>query len=175
MNKERFGVIKFKGMDMTIVGEDLRSGVQAPEFVCQTNDWATFSGLSQSKGKVRIISSVLSLETEVCDRETRRFNQAASELGENIIIMVVSMDLPYTQKKWCGAAGVERVMTLSDHLSGDFGRKYGCLMKEVGVLRRAVFIVDKDDLVVYADYMAALGDEPDYNTVLKVAKETLIK
>ena len=175
MNNERFGIIKFKGMDMTIVGEDIQSGVTAPEFVGQNNDWNLFSALEQTKGKTRIIASVPSLETEVCDRETRRFNKEASELSENIIILVVSMDLPYTQKRWCGAAGVERVITLSDHLSGEFGRKYACLIKEVGVLRRAVFIVDKNDVVVYADYMAALGDEPDYNTVLKVAKDTSIK
>ena len=125
------------------------------------------------KGKVRIVGSLPSLSTSVCDRETRRFNQEASELNDQIVILTVSMDLPYTIKNWCAAAGVDRVITLSDHKSAEFGQKYGVLIKEYRVFRRAAFVIDQNDMVVYAAYMPAIGDEPNYPEVLKAAKLAL--
>jgi thiol peroxidase len=173
MTQERFGLIKFAGNDVTVIGEDLNVGEKAPEFTVVKNDWSVVKGLKDSKRKVRIISAVLSLETGVCDRETRRFNEEASKLGKNIAILVISADLPFTQKRWCGAAGVDQVTTYSDSLKADFGKKYGCLIKESRVLRRAVFVVDKKRIVRYAAYMPALGDEPNYEEVLAAARDAL--
>ncbi len=173
MTVERFGLLKFGGNDVTIIGADVEPGQTAPDFVVQTQDWREMQALAETKGKVRILAAVPSLDTPVCDRETRRFNQEAAELGEDIAILVISMDLPFAQKRWCGAAGIDQVLVLSDHLYADFGRKYGCLIKEVRVLRRAVFVVDRQDKIVYADYMPALGDEPDYEAVLAAAEAAL--
>jgi thiol peroxidase len=122
---------------------------------------------------VRIILSVPSLDTSTCDRETRRFNEEASRLGKGIAVLVVSMDLAVAQKRWCGAAGVENVITVSDAVKADFGKKYGTLMKEVRLLRRAVFIVNKQGVVTYVAYMPTNGDEPNYEEVLAAAKAAL--
>ena len=173
MATERFGLIKVGGKDATIVGDDIKVGQIAPDFSAHANDWSSFHGLADTAGKVRIIAAVPSLDTDVCDRETRRFNQEAAALGTDIMIEVISMDLPYAQKRWCGAAGVDQVKTLSDHYTAEFGEKYGCLVKERRTLRRAVFVVGRDDKVVYADYMPVLGNEPNYEEVLAAAKNAL--
>jgi thiol peroxidase len=173
MTLERFGIIKFRGHAVTVLGVDLKPGEAAPEFLVQTLEWAPFHGLADTAGKVRIISAVLSLETETCDREIRRFNQEAAALGKDIVILVISTDLPYTQKRWCGAAGVDQVTVLSDHLDTDFGLKYGLLVKEDRVLRRAVFVVDRAGRLTYVAYMPAFGDEPNYAEVLNAAKAAL--
>ncbi|MEZ0396915.1 MAG: thiol peroxidase [Anaerolineales bacterium] len=170
---ERTGLIKFKGQDATIIGPDLQPGDEAPEFVVQTLDWSPFSGLAATEGKVRIIAAVPSLDTDVCDRETRRFNLEAAGLGSDIAILVISTDLPFAQKRWCGAAGVDQVTVLSDHMTADFGAKYGCLIKEARILRRAVFVVDRQRKVTYAAYLPALGEEPDYPAVLAAARAAL--
>jgi thiol peroxidase len=174
MATERFGLIKVGGKEATVVGDDLKVGSKAPEFTVHTLDWTFKQGLSDTEGKVRIIAAVPSLDTDVCDRETRRFNQEASSLSKDIVIEVISTDLPYTQKRWCGAAGVDQVMTLSDHMTTEFGEKYGVLIKERRILRRAVFVVGKDDKLVYIAYMPALGDEPNYSEVLEAAKKALV-
>ncbi len=171
--QKRAGLIKFSGNDVTVVGADLMPGQKAPEFKVHTQSWETFRGLENTANKVRIIAAVPSLDTSVCDRETRRFNEAAAALGEAIVILVISMDLPFAQKRWCGAAGVDQVMVLSDHRWAEFGKQYGCLMKEPRLLRRAVFVVDKNDTVVYVSYMPALGNEPNYEEVLAAAKQAL--
>ncbi len=168
---ERKGLITFRNRDVTIIGENLIPGNLAPEFEVQNQDWETVHGLASTAGKVRIIAAIPSLETSVCDTETRRFNFEAANLSDDIAILVISTDLPYTQKRWCGAAGIDQVTVLSDHLQKDFGPKYGVLMKEIGVLRRAVFVVDKNDNVTYAEYMPAIGVEPDYEAVLTAARK----
>jgi thioredoxin-dependent peroxiredoxin len=173
MTLERFGLIKFRGQDVTLLGADLKPGEMAPEFLVQTLKWTPFDGLADTNGKVRIISAVLSLETDVCDRETRRFNQEAAALGKDIVILVISNDLPFTQERWCGAAGVSQVTVLSDHMSADFGVKYGVLIKEDRILRRAVFVVDRTGKITYVAYMPALGVEPNYAEVLNAAKAAL--
>ncbi|NPA30385.1 MAG: thiol peroxidase [Chloroflexi bacterium] len=172
---ERRGLIQFGGRDVTIVGPDLKPGDTAPEFTATTQDWQDIQVLDSTRGKVRIIAAVPSLDTPVCDRETRRFNEAAAALSDDIAIVVVSADLPFAQKRWCGAAGVEQVMVVSDHKDMDFGAKYGCLMKEVRLLRRAVFVVDRDGKIVYADYMPELGLEPNYDEVLAAAQAALAR
>jgi thiol peroxidase len=173
MVTERTGLIKVGGRDATVIGDDIQVGQTAPDFNAHATDWTVVRGLSDTRGKVRILTPLPSLDTEVCDRETRRFNQEAAGLGEEIVILVISTDLPYAQKRWCGAAGVDRVKTLSDHMAAEFGEKYGCLIKERRTLRRAVFVVDRNDKVVYAAYMPALGDEPDYEAVLTAARAAL--
>jgi thioredoxin-dependent peroxiredoxin len=170
---ERLGVITFAGKDVTVIGDDIHIGNQAPEFTAQAQDWSLVNVLELTKGKVRIIASAPSLSTSVCDRETRTFNEQAVDLGEEITIFVISNDLPFTQKHWCGAAGVDRVTVVSDHMSFDFGKKYGCLIKELGILRRAVFVIDQNDVVTYVAYMKTIGDEPDYSAVIKAAKAAL--
>jgi thiol peroxidase len=173
MSIERSGIIKFRGQDVTVVGPDLAVGDAAPEFSVQTLEWNTFHGLKDTSGKVRVIAAVPSLDTEVCDRETRRFNLEAATLGKDIAILVISTDLPFAQKRWCGAAGVEQVNVLSDHMQADFGTKYGCLIKEARILRRAVFVVDRTGTIRYAAYMPALGEEPKYPEVLAAAQAAL--
>ncbi len=170
---ERVGIIKFAGHDVTVLGPDITVGQKAPDFVVETQNWASFDGLRDTHGKVRIICSLPSLNTSVCDRETKRFNQEASALGERIAILTVSMDLPFTLRNWCAAAGVDRVTTLSDHKNADFGLKYGVLLKEHRFFRRAIFVVDAEDVVTYVAYMKEIGDEPDYNEVLKAARQAL--
>jgi len=173
MATERFGIIKVGGRDATVVGDDLQVGQAAPEFTAHALDWSVVHGLADTQGKVRIIAAVPSLDTEVCDRETRRFNVEAAALDKDIVIQVISTDLPYTQKRWCGAAGVDQVMVLSDHQSAEFGEKYGALVKERRILRRAVFVIGRDDKVAYVAYMPAFGVEPNYEEVLEAAKKAL--
>jgi thioredoxin-dependent peroxiredoxin len=170
---ERTGLIKVGGKDATIIGADVKVGDAAPEFTAQKTDWSLMQGLAETKGKVRILASVPSLDTDVCDRETRRFNQEAAALGADVAIQVISTDLPYAQKRWCGAAGVDQVVTLSDHMKAEFGEKYGVLIKERRTLRRAVFVVGKDDKLTYVAYMPELGVEPNYAEVLDAAKKAL--
>ncbi len=173
MATERFGLIKVGGRDATILGDDLQVGGVAPEFTVHALDWSLVRGLADTKGKVRVIAAVSSLDTDMCDRETRRFNVEAAALDKDIVIQVLSTDLPYAQKRWCGAAGVEQVMVLSDHQSAEFGEKYGVLIKERRILRRAVFVVGRDDKLVYVAYMPILGNEPNYEEVLEAAKKAL--
>jgi thiol peroxidase len=173
MSTERFGLIKVGGKDATVIGDDMKVGQSAPDFTAQALDWSLVRGLADTAGKVRVIAAVPSLDTDVCDRETRRFNGEAASLSKDIVIEVISTDLPYAQKRWCGAAGVEQVMVLSDHMTVEFGGKYGVLIKERRILRRAVFVVGRDDKIAYADYMPALGNEPDYEAVLAAAKKAL--
>ena len=170
---ERKGLIEFRGKDVTVVGEDLRVGDQAPEFSVLTTDWTWMNALEDTQGKVRIIGSLSSLNTAVCDRETKRFNSEAGSLGGDIAILMVSMDLPWTLNQWCAAAGVEQVTTLSDHKNLEFGKKYGVLIKELRIFRRAAFVLDRSGKVVYVEYTPSLGDEPDYSLVLEAARNAL--
>jgi len=153
MATERFGLIKFSGREQTVVGDDLKVGQKAPDFMIQKTDWSVGKGLRETLGKVRIIAAVPSLDTLTCDRETRRFNEEASRLSKEIAIIVVSMDLPAAQKRWCGAAGVDQLATVSDVLKADFGKKYAALMKEVRLLRRSIFVVDQKGLITYVAYL----------------------
>jgi thiol peroxidase len=168
---ERKGVYTFRNRDVTVIGEDVKPGNLAAEFEVLNQDFEVVKGLESTAGKVRIIAAIPSLETSVCDRETRRFNQEAANLSKDIAILVVSADLPYTQKRWCGAAGIDSVTVVSDALNKDFGARYGVLLKEIGVFRRAIFVVDKKDTITYAAYMPVMGDEPNYEEVLAAARK----
>ena len=174
MSNERKGIMEIRGQDVTIIGDDVRVGEQVPEFTVMTKDWSWIEALDSQQGKVRIIGSLPSLSTDVCDRETRLFNESAASLSSEISIMMVSMDLPFTLNQWCAAAGIEQVTTLSDHFHAEFGEKYGVLIKELRIFRRAVFVIDAVGKAVYAEYLPALGNEPDYDAVLEAAKNALV-
>lgn len=167
MTLERKELIPFGERKLTVVGRDLQVGDQAPAFVAVANDWRQVQPITEHAGEVLVLAAVPSLDTEVCDRETRRFNEEAAALGDDVHIFVISADLPFAQKRWCGNAGVERVTTLSDSVHMDFGPKYGALIKEVRLLRRAVFVVDRKGTIAYAEYLPELGLEPEYEAVLK--------
>lgn len=170
---ERHGLLKFNGKEVSVKGKDLQVGDSAPEFTATNLDWEELAILKHTNGKVRIIAAVLSLETDVCDRETRLFNIEASNLSKDIAVIVISTDLPFTQKKWCGAAGIDQVLVVSDHNQVDFGEKYACLLREPRILRRAVFVVDKEQIIRHVQYLPELGMEPDYKSVLAAAKSAL--
>lgn len=168
--KERVGVITRRGNPLTLMGDELRVGDAAPEFVVLDNDLSPVM-LSSFRGKVCIISSVPSLDTPVCDMETRRFNEEAGKLGDEVVILTISMDLPFAQKRWCGLAGVDKVTTLSDHREAAFGKAYGVLIKELRLLARAVFVVDREGRIQYIQLVKELTEEPNYKAVLDAVKK----
>jgi thiol peroxidase len=171
MAVERHGAITFKGNPVTLIGPEIKVGDQAPNFTVLANDLSPVT-LDDSKGSVRIISVVPSLDTGVCDMQTRRFNEEAGKLP-GVKVLTISVDLPFAQKRWCGAAGVEHVQTLSDHRDLSFGTAYGVVIKELRLLARAVFVVDKNDKVVHAEYVAEATQHPNYEAAILAAKAAL--
>ncbi len=168
--EERAGIITMKGNPLTLVGKELKVGDPAPDFEVLDND-LTPVRLSSFKGKVCVVCSVPSLDTPVCDMETRRFNEEAGKLGADVRILTISMDLPFAQKRWCGAAGVDKVVTLSDHRDASFGTAYGILIKELRLLGRAVFVLDRTGTVRYIQIVKEVTDEPDYEAVLEAVNK----
>ena len=160
--------VTFKGNPMTLVGTEVKVGDQAPEFQVLANDLSPVS-LETYKGEVKLISVVPSIDTGVCDAQTRRFNQDAAGI-ENARVLTISADLPFAQKRWCAANGLENVVTLSDHRDLSFGEAYGLVMKELRLLARAVFVVDSNDKVVYAEYVSEGTSHPNYEAALEAAK-----
>lgn len=158
--------ITFHGNPLTLTGNQLQPGDAAPDFEVLANDLSPVK-LSDSQGKVRVISVVPSLDTPVCDIQTRRFNEEAVALGDDVVILTVSMDLPFAQQRWCGAAGIENLQTLSDHRNAEFGKAFGVLIEELRLLARAVFIVDADGIIRYKQIVDELTDEPDYDAAIK--------
>jgi thioredoxin-dependent peroxiredoxin len=170
--KERQGIITIHGKPLTLVGDEVKAGAAAPEAEVLDNDLNPVK-LSSHRGKILVIASVPSLDTPVCDLETRRFNDEAANLGGDIEILTISMDLPFAQKRWCGAAGVTRLKTLSDHRQAEFGLAYGVLIKELRLLARAVFIVDRQGTLQYVQLVKEVTEEPNYEEVLQaLAKVT---
>jgi thiol peroxidase len=170
---ERTGLVTTKGNPLTLVGKEIKVGRKAPDAELVANDLSAVKLSSLCRGKVSIVTSVPSLDTPVCDLETRRFNEEAGRLGDEVIVLTVSMDLPFAQKRWCGAAGVRNVQTLSDHREAAFGKAYGVLIKESRLLARAVFVSDKQGMVLYVELVKELGSEPNYEAALNAAKELL--
>jgi thiol peroxidase len=162
--------ITFKGNPVTLAGSLPEVGRAAPDFEVLANDLSPVK-LSAFKGKTLVICSVPSLDTSVCDTEIRKFNEQATSLGDDVAVLAISMDLPFAQKRWCGAAGVKNVQTLSDHRDASFGRAYGVLIKQLRLLARAVFVVDKKGVIRYIQVVDELTNEPDYEAALKAAKE----
>ena len=167
---ERTGLVTIKGSPLTLVGKEVAVGEKAPDFTALDNELSQVS-LSAFSGKKLIIASVPSLDTPVCDVETRRFNEEATKLAEDVVILTISMDLPFAQKRWCGGAGVERVQTLSDHRDASFGESYGVLIKELRLLARAVFVIDAEGIVRYVQLVNEVTQEPDYDAALKAVGE----
>lgn len=168
--QERNGATTMKGGPLTLVGPELSNGDPAPDAILLDNDLNPVK-LSSYKGKICIISSVPSLDTPVCDMQTRRFNSEAGNLGEDVAILTVSMDLPFAQKRWCGAAGVDKVATLSDHRDAAFGEAYGVLIKELRLLARAIFVLDREGTLRYQQLVKEVSEEPDYDDVLEAVKK----
>jgi len=169
---ERAGATTFKGNPLTLIGNELKPGDTAPDCELLGNDLSPVT-LSSYRGKVCILSSVPSLDTPVCDMETRRFNQEAGSLGDDVAILTISMDLPFAQARWCGAAGVDKVITLSDHRDATFGETYGVLIKELRLLARAIFVVDRDGVIRYVQLVKEMTEEPDYETVLSFTRDLI--
>ncbi|MCD6185211.1 MAG: thiol peroxidase [Deltaproteobacteria bacterium] len=167
--EENAGIITMKGNPLTLIGKQPKIGEPAPDFEVLNNDLSQVR-LSSFQGKICVIASVPSLDTPVCDMETRRFNEEAGMLGPDVTILTISMDLPFAQKRWCGAAGVDKVVTLSDHFSASFGERYGVLIKDLRLLARAIFVLDKDGILQYVQLVKEVADEPDYNEVLGALK-----
>ena len=163
--------VTFKGNPVTLTGDEVKVGQTAPDFKIQKIDMSDYT-LKSSPGKTRILVSVPSLDTSVCDMETKRFNEEAAKLP-SVEIVCVSMDLPFAQKRWCGASGVDKVLTASDHREASFGKNYGVLINGGPLDRldaRAVFVIDGDNKVKYVEYVKEIAEHPNYDAVLAAAK-----
>jgi len=163
---ERKDAITVKGGAVTLLGEELSVGQKAPAFRVIDSDLAEVSS-EKFRNKIKLISSVPSLDTPVCDLEIKRFNDEAANVSKDVVIIFISMDLPFAQKRFCQAYDIKKVKTFSDHRDGDFGIKYGVLIKELRLLARAIFIIGKDDNVKYTEYVKELTAPPDYESALK--------
>ena len=172
MAQERTGVATFKDSPITLVGPELKAGDSAPDFVISKNLLEEAS-LSDYAGKIKLISVVPSLDTGVCDAQTRRFNSEAAELGDEVVILTISMDLPFAQARWCGASGIDRVITLSDYKSASFGEAYGVLIKEFRLDMRSIFVVDKNNTITYVEYLNEMTEHPNYEAAVAAVKSLL--
>ena len=172
MSELRKGVVTFKGNPVTLVGPELKVGDRAPEFAVVDTS-LTPVNLATYGGKVRVISAVPSLDTPVCDTETRRFNQEAATLPGDVAVLTVSLDLPFAQKRWCGAAGIDRVTTLSDYRDRSFALAYGVLIDELKLLARTIFVIDADDTIRYIQRVPEVTHEPDYAAVMAAVRALL--
>jgi len=162
--------VTFEGNPLTLLGNQVKVGESAPDFEVLANDLSPVK-LSGFRGKVCVICSVPSLDTPVCDTQTRKFNEQAASLGDDVVVLTISMDLPFAQQRWCGSANAEYVQTLSDHRKAEFGNAFGVLIKELRLLARAVFVVDAEGIIRYIQIVDELTDEPDYEAALKAVKE----
>ena len=170
--QERENAVTMKGNPLTLVGSEIKVGQAAPDFTVSGNDLSAVK-LSDFKGRVVIISAIPSLDTPVCDTQTRKFNEEAGKLGKEVVILTISMDLPFAQNRWCGAAGIEQVTTVSDYQQADFGTKYGLLIKGLRLLTRAVLVIDRDGVVRYVQVVPEVTHEPNYEAAVSAVKEIL--
>ena len=170
MANERPGAVTMRGNPLTLVGPEIKAGDRAPDFKTVDPSMQEVT-LATSKGKTRIYSVVPSLDTPVCDLQTRRFNEEAGKLGDAVVVYTVSADLPFAQKRWCGAAGASNVKTISDHRAMSFGEAFGTHVKELRLDARAVFVVDPSDRVVHAEYVKEIAEHPNYDAALAAARK----
>jgi len=166
---ERAGAVTLKGKPLTLVGPELKAGDTAPDFLCVDNELKPVR-LADTGNSPRILSVVPSLDTPVCDAQTRRFNEEAARLPQ-LAIYTISMDLPFAQRRWCGAFGIDKVKMLSDHMEASFGTAYGTLIKELRLESRAIFVVDRQNVIRHAQYVKEVTDFPDYDAALAVAQQ----
>ncbi len=169
---ERKGVITLKGGPVTLIGAEVTVGQKANDFKVLDNELKE-KKLADFKGKIKLIASVPSLDTPVCDTEIKRFNDEASKLSKDLVIIFVSMDLPFAQKRFCQEFEINKIETLSDHRDASFGTNYGVLIKELRLLARAIFLVDKDDNVTYVEYVKEVAIPPNYDTALAALRKII--
>jgi thiol peroxidase len=167
--QERSGIATLGGNPITLLGPEIKVGDQAPDFKVN-KDLMTEVSLADYAGKVKLISVVPSVDTGTCDAQTRRFNVEADKLGDDVVILTISVDLPFAQSRFCGAAGIDKVVTLSDYKNRSFGQAYGVLIKEIQLDQRAIFIVDANDTVRYVEYLTEMSNHPDYEAALKALR-----
>lgn len=169
---ERANAVTFKGNPLTLVGPEIKVGDQAPQFRLVGNDLKDIDGAA-FRGKLLVLSVAPSLDTPVCATQTRTFNKEAAGLSEEVVVLSVSLDLPFALARFCGAEGIERVITASDYKYRTFGEAYGVYIRELGLLTRAVFVVDRNGCLVHAEYVGEATNEPDYVAALKAVKAAL--
>ena len=169
MSQERKGVVTFKGNPLTLLGSEVKVGSKAPDFQLLAGDLSAVN-LQNFKGKTKLISVVPSLDTPVCDQQTRRFNEEAARMPGDIAVLTVSMDLPFAQNRFCSTAGINKIKVLSDHRDGSFGENYGVLIKELRLLTRSIFILSPDDKVQYVEYVKEVTNHPNYEAALGALK-----
>ncbi len=169
MSQERTGVITFKGGPLTLLGPEVKVGSNAPDFQVLGGDLKSVS-LANFKGKTKLISVVPSLDTPVCDQQTRKFNEEAGKLPSDVAVLTISVDLPFAQGRFCSTAGITKVKTFSDHRDTSFGLAYGVLIKELRLLTRAIFIIGPNDKVQYVEYVKEVTSHPNYEAALNALK-----
>ena len=162
--------VKIGDKPFTLLGQPVKVGAPAPDAELTANDFSPVK-LSSYAGRPRLISVLFSLETSVCDTQTRKFNQEATKLGSDVVVLTISADLPFTQKRWCGASGLQNVITLSDYKEMAFANAYGVHIQERRVTTRAVFVVDRQNIVRYAEYLPVVGTHPNYDAALNALKQ----
>jgi thiol peroxidase len=172
MAELRKGVATLKGNPITLVGREVKVGDTAPDFKVN-KDLMTEVTLANYTGKVKLISVVPSLDTGVCDAQTRRFNEEAAKLGDKVQILTISVDLPFAQARWCGAAGIDKVAVLSDYKSKSFGQAYGVLIDELQLDMRSIFVVDTNNKVTYVEYLTEMTEHPNYDAALKAVHQLI--
>ena len=172
MSEIRKNVVTLRGNPLTLVGPEIKAGDNAPDFTVNKNLNETMS-LGDLGDSVKIFNVVLSLDTPVCDKQTRKFNEEAANLGDGVSIVTVSADLPFAQSRYCGAAGIDKVQTVSDYKGLTFAEAYGVLIDEFKLTCRAIFVVDKDNVVKYSEYVSEVSEEPDYDGALEVVKSLI--
>ena len=167
---ERKGAVTFQGNPLTLLGEEVQVGQKAPDFTVLNSDLQEVS-LDAFAGKVKLIASVPSLDTPVCDLEIKHFNEEAAKISGDVVILFISMDLPFAQKRFCQSFDIKKVKTFSDHKTADFGNKYGVLIKELRLLSRAIFVIDKNDVISYIECVKEIADQPNYEGALEALKK----
>ena len=173
MTDERKNAVTFKGVPQTLLGKAVKVGDKAQNFTVINQNLADVEFRSTA-GKIRLLSVVHSLDTGICDLQTRRFNEEAAKLGDKVEFWTISVDLPFAQKRWCGAAGIDKIKVLSDHRDLDFGQKFGAVVKELRLLVRSVFVIDEKDVIRYVEYVPEIAQHPDYDQALQAVR-TLVK
>ncbi|MCI4625465.1 MAG: thiol peroxidase [Candidatus Magnetoovum sp. WYHC-5] len=167
---EKTGVITFQGNGLTLQGNEVKVGDKSPDFTVLSNELKPVT-LKECAGKVKVISVTPSLDTPVCDLQLKRFNEEAAKLGDNVAVINISMDLPFAIARFCNSAGINKVMTLSDHKDASFGLAYGLVIKELRLLTRAVLVIDKDDVVKYFEIVPEITEHPNYSKAIEEAKK----
>ena len=172
MSIERDSAVTLKGNPITLIGPELKVGDKAPDFICDQGLMPKVS-LTDMGDSVKVFNVILSVDTPVCSAQTRRFNEEAANINGNLKIYTVSSDLPFAQKRFCGAEGIDKVENISDYLGNSFGEAYGILIKDKGLLARAIFVADKDNTLKHVEYVSEISEEPNYDTALSVIKDLL--